>query len=208
MTVAELGADTLLTVEEESQFLVVWRRFRRHKLALAGLGAIIFILLASAFAPAIAPYDPIHDQDLSDRNAPPTLQHIMGTDRIGRDVFSRLLFAGRISLFVAFSVVIVSESFGAVVGAISGYYGGWVDSIIQRIVEFLLTIPLLPLLLALSALLGGIQIPFLPREWSSAVIIIIIFGLFPFPALVFGRFGLEAFTRDLGRLFEPIDPAE
>ncbi len=178
MTVAELGAETLLTAKEESQLLIIWRRFRRHKLALAGLSAIILILLASAMAPAIAPYDPIHDQDLTDRNAPPSLEHVMGTDRIGRDVFSRLLFAGRISLFVAFTVVLISETFGAVVGAISGYYGGWVDAVIQRFVEFLLTIPLLPLLLALSALLGGIQIPFLPKEWSSAVIIIIILTAF------------------------------
>lgn len=178
MAVAELEAEALLTLEEESQFLIIWRRFRKHKLALAGLVVITIILLAVILAPLIAPYDPIKDLNLQNMNAPLSLEHLMGTDRIGRDVFSRLLYAGRISLFVAFSVVIFSESVGAIVGAVSGYYGGVVDSLIQRVVEFLLTLPLLPLLLALSAILGGVYIPGLPREWSSAVIIIIILSVF------------------------------
>lgn len=178
MSVVELEAETLLTVEEESQFVVVWRRFRKHKLALAGLFTIAFIVIICALAPVIAPYDPIKDQNLLNRNAPPSLEHLMGTDQLGRDVFSRLLYAGRISLFVSFTVVLISETFGAIIGAISGYYGGWVDAVIQRFVEFMITLPLLPLLLALSALLGGIVIPGLPREWSSAVIIIIILTAF------------------------------
>ncbi len=178
MTIAELTAETLQTVTEESQLLIVWRRFKRHRLALAGLGVVLFFIVAVILAPVIAPYDPIKDMNLSLMNAPPSTQHIMGTDQLGRDVFSRLLYAGRISLFVAFAVVLVSEPLGAIIGAISGYYGGKVDSVIQRYVEFLLTLPLLPLLLALSALLRGIAIPGLPREWSSAVIIIIILTAF------------------------------
>lgn len=178
MSVAELGAEGLLTVREEGQLLVVWRRFRRHRLALAGLGVILFIIIAVVLAPILAPYDPIREQNLQLMNAPPSAQHWMGTDQLGRDVFSRLLYAGRISLFVAFSVVLVSESIGAFIGAISGYFGGWVDSVIQRFVEFLLTLPLLPLLLALSALLTGVEIPGLQPEWSSAVIIIIILTAF------------------------------
>lgn len=98
----------------------------------------------------------------------------MGTDAIGRDVFSRLLYAGRISLFIAFVVVLVQETMGTVIGAISGYYSGVTDDIIQRITEFMLTLPLLPLLLALSAILRDVTIPGLPREWSSAVIVMII----------------------------------
>ncbi|RME47441.1 MAG: ABC transporter permease [Chloroflexi bacterium] len=178
MAVSELQAETLLSVQEESQIVVVWRRFRKHKLAVAGLITIVFFVAICALAPVIAPYDPIKDQNLLNRNAPPSLEHIMGTDQLGRDVFSRLLYAGRISLFVAFTVVVVSETFGAIIGAISGYYGGWVDAVIQRFVEFMITLPLLPLLLALSALLGGIAIPGIPREWSSAVIIIIILTVF------------------------------
>lgn len=178
MAVAELEAEALRTVKEEGQFLLIWRRFRKHKLALAGFTVIFLIALAVALAPMIAPYDPVKDYNLINRNAPPSLEHLMGTDELGRDVFSRMLYAGRISLVVAFTVVLVSESFGAVIGAISGYFSGWLDSVIQRTVELLITIPTLPLLLAVSALLRGITIPGLPREWSSAVIIIVVLTAF------------------------------
>jgi len=174
MAVAELEIEPLLVQKEESQLRIVWRRFRRHRLALAGGGLIVFFIVVTALAPLIAPYDPIHDQDLTTCNVRPSMEHWMGTDQIGRDVFSRLLYAGRISLFVAFTVVIFSETFGALVGAFSGYYGGWVDNVIQRFVEFMLTLPLLLLLLAFSALLRGIKIPGLPPEWSSAAIITLI----------------------------------
>jgi peptide/nickel transport system permease protein len=102
----------------------------------------------------------------------------MGTDNVGRDVFTRLLYAGQISLAVAFIVTFFVTIIGVLVGAFSGYYGGMLDDVIQRFVEFLITIPLLPLLLAFSALLRGIRVPGLPREWSSAVIITIILILF------------------------------
>ncbi len=181
--VATLDSEALVTVQEESPWKIIWRRFRKHKLALAGIFTISFIALACFLAPWIAPYHPIRDIARDEngqilRNDPPSLEHLMGTDNIGRDVFSRLLYAGRISLLVAFIVTIFSTLIGVIVGAISGYYGGWVDDVIQRFVEFLITIPLLPLLLAFSALLRGVVIPGLPREWSSAVIITIILTLF------------------------------
>ena len=181
--VVSLESETLSTVTEESPWKVIWRRFRKHKLALAGIVTITLIALACFLAPWVAPYDPIRDlardangQILS--NDPPSREHLMGTDSIGRDVFSRLLYAGRISLAVAFIVTIFATIIGVVIGAFSGYYGGTLDDVIQRFVEFLITIPLLPLLLAFSALLRGLSIPGLPPEWSSAVIITIILILF------------------------------
>ena len=183
MAVAELDRETLAKVKEESFLNIVWIRFRRHKLAVVSMFVLIIIILACTFASVIAPYDPVRSQTDENgviyKNAAPSLKFIMGTDAIGRDVFSRLLHAGRISLMIAFVVTILAETFGSLIGAISGYFGGWVDEVIQRIVEFLITLPLLPLLLAVSALLRGITIPFLPPEWSSAVIIafiLIIFG--------------------------------
>lgn len=194
MAVAKLESESLLTVEEESQWLLVWRRFRKHKLALAGMFTITVIALACFFAPWVAPYDPfVLDTNVETsqiiKNAPPSLEHFMGTDSIGRDVFSRLLYAGRISLLVAFTVTILSLSIGVFVGGVSGYYGGWLDDVIQRFVEFLITLPLLPLLLAFSALMRGVELPGLPREWSSAVIISIIliaFGWMGYTNLVRG----------------------
>jgi peptide/nickel transport system permease protein len=181
--VVSLESETLSTVTEESPWKVIWKRFRKHKLAVAGMVTIGLIALACFLAPLYAPYDPVRDLSRDEngqilRNDPPSIEHLMGTDNIGRDVFTRLLYAGQISLAVAFIVTIVSTVIGVVIGAFSGYYGGWIDDVIQRFVEFLITIPLLPLLLAFSALLRGITIPGLPPEWSSAVIITIILTVF------------------------------
>jgi peptide/nickel transport system permease protein len=182
MAVAELERESLLTVEEESYWKLIWRRFRKHRLAVTGMIVFTLIALACFLAPWIAPYDPIAlNKDANGallRNSPPSSEHLMGTDTIGRDVFSRLLYAGRISLFVAFIVVFVQETIGVSLGAVSGYFGGKLDDFIQRITEFMLTLPLLPLLLALSAILRDVTIPGLPREWSSAVIITIILIVF------------------------------
>jgi len=181
--VVSLESETLSTITEESPWKVIWKRFRKHKLAVAGMVTIGLIALACYLAPLYAPYDPVRDLSKDEngqilRNDPPSIEHLMGTDNIGRDVFTRLLYAGQISLSVAFIVTIISTIMGVVIGAFSGYYGGWIDDVIQRFVEFLITIPLLPLLLAFSALLQGITIPGLPPEWSSAVIITIILTVF------------------------------
>jgi peptide/nickel transport system permease protein len=194
MAVAELERETLATVKEESFWGVVWKRFRKHKLAVGGGFVLIVIIAACLLAPWVAPYNPTtinkDENGAIYRNAPPSAKFIMGTDAIGRDVLSRLLFAGRISLMVAFVVTLCAETVGMIIGAISGYFGGWVDDIIQRFVEFLLTLPLLPLLLAFSAILRGLTIPGMPQEWSSAVIIAVIL-------IVFGWMGSSRLMRGM-----------
>lgn len=179
MAIAELQGETLLTIEEESYWSIIWRRFYKHKLAVASMVIIILIAAACFAAPIVAPYDPVSDLAKNEsgailRNAPPSSEYLMGTDSIGRDVLTRLLYAGRISLTVSFLVVLIRELIGVLVGAISGYYGGWVDDVIQRTVEFLITLPTLPLLLAFSAMLRNVTIPGVPEEWSSAIIISLI----------------------------------
>lgn len=176
--VEKLEAEGLLTPEQQSMVAVVWGRFRRHKLALAGLILIIVFILMAIFANLIAPYDPINYQDPYNKNAPPSAEHLLGTDEIGRDVFSRLLYAARISLSVSLIVTLLSQTIGALLGGISGYFGGWVDMIIQRFVEFMLVLPLLPLLLAFSSLLRGVTIPGVPDQWTSVVIITFILTIF------------------------------
>jgi len=182
MAVAELDRESLAKVKEESFTRIVWNRFRKHKLAVVSMIVLAVIILACVFAPWIAPYNPVKSQKDENgtiiKNSPPTSEFWMGTDAIGRDVFSRLLYAGRISLLIAFVVTLCAESMGAFIGAMSGYFGGRVDDLIQRTVEFLLTLPLLPMLLAFSALLRGIKISFLPPEWSSAFIIAVILIFF------------------------------
>jgi len=182
MAVAELDRESLAKVKEESYLRIIWTRFRRHKLAVISMFILTVIILSCVFASVIAPYNPtVSQKDASGailKNAGPSLKYLMGTDSIGRDVFSRLLYAGRISLLIAFVVTIFAETAGAFIGAVSGFFGGWVDEVIQRTTEFFITLPLLPLLLAFSALLRGVQISFLPAEWSSAVIIAIILIVF------------------------------
>jgi peptide/nickel transport system permease protein len=118
---------------------------------------MIFIFLISLFAQQIAPFEP-DEVDVNARFVAPGTTvggklHLLGTDNIGRDYFSRLLYAGRISLTVAVLSVLVSELIGIIVGSIAGFYGGWIDSVLMRFVEFLLTIPSLPLLLIVSSML-------------------------------------------------------
>jgi peptide/nickel transport system permease protein len=173
MAVAEATAESLLTLREESRLSLIWRRFRRHRLAVLGGVVILFFLIVALLAPLIAPYDPLA-QDLKLKNAGPSREHLLGTDELGRDTLSRLMYAARISLFVAFTVVLISETIGVIIGAISGFYGGWVDSLIQRFVEFMLSLPTLPLLLALSAIFRDVTFPGLSREWSSAIVIVLV----------------------------------
>jgi peptide/nickel transport system permease protein len=145
---------------QENQLVVIARRFLRHRLATASLLLILFVFVASLLAPVITvfPRDAI-DISSTHRPAPPGVVdnqgrvHIFGIDQLGRDEFTRVLYAARVSLSIAFAVVLASETFGALVGATAGYFGGAVDMLISRIIEFMLTIPQLPILLIISAIL-------------------------------------------------------
>lgn len=170
MAVAELQAETLAAPQEESQIAVIWRRFIRHKLAVAGMVVILLLVALAVLAPWIAPYDP-YQQNLAPQYSNPSAQHLLGTDELGRDVFSRLLYAARLSLFITVVVNVSVIMIGIFVGAVAGYYGGWVDDLVMRFVEFMLTLPTLPLLLFFSAILRGLTIPGLPDEWSNAIVI-------------------------------------
>ena len=156
--VAKLSAEAV-TIEERTPFQIVMKRFRRHRLAMISLVIMIGILLITVLAPVIAPFK-ITELSVNDYfvkwgtvDQATGRVHYMGTDNIGRDYFSRLIYAGRISLTVAILSVLISETIGIIVGAISGFFGGWVDAVLMRFVEFMLTIPTLPLLLIISSML-------------------------------------------------------
>ncbi len=161
MAVTELDLpEELLDTREEGQLGAIWRRFRRHRLALAGLSIIVVIVTICALANLIAPYDPL-GQDLINRNQGPTAAHLLGTDELGRDVLSRLLYAGQISLSIGFSVSLLAELFGTTIGAIAGYFGGWTDNLLMRMVDLTLTLPTLPILLVLASIFRDGGIPML-----------------------------------------------
>ena len=145
--------------KEESQFTLLSRRFFRHKLAVVSLCLLIVVFLASLFAKQIAPFGPTEIGINNEFALPGAIHpesgktHWLGTDNLGRDYFSRLVYAARISLSVALCVVAFSTVIGSLFGAIAGFYGGLVDDAAMRFVEFMLTIPDLPLLLILSSIL-------------------------------------------------------
>lgn len=138
----------------KSQFKLFFRRFCRNKLAVFGLIFIVFIILVALFAPFIAPYG-YDDQNVSIRLTKPNSEHWFGTDDLGRDVFSRMIYGARVSLSVGISTTAISMFTALIIGMISGYYGGRTDNIIMRIVDVFLAIPSILLSIAIAATLGG-----------------------------------------------------
>ena len=130
------------------------RRLRRDHAAVAGAGFLIFMVLVSLLAPLIAPADPTAT-DLAQRLRPPgSPGHLLGTDELGRDLLSRLIWGGRISLAVGFTAVLAAMSAGVVLGLVSGYFGRWIDPLIMRCIDVLMAFPSLLLAIAVVASLG------------------------------------------------------
>lgn len=131
-----------------------WVRFRRNRTAMTGAGVVLALYLLAIFAPLLSPYDPVshHDDLPAMRHAPPSREHWLGTDKFGRDIFTRILYGARISLAISFLAVAISVALGSVLGAVSGYAGGFVDAVIMRFVDALISIPRLFLLLTCIAL--------------------------------------------------------
>jgi len=133
-----------------SQKQLFWRQFRKHKLALISGGLLLFMCALVLLAPWIAPYefdaiDPLHGRQ------PPTPQHWLGTDDLGRDLYTRLLYGGRISLAIGVFSALVGTGVGTLMGALAGYYGKTIDNVIMRATDVAFSIPSLPLLIILSA---------------------------------------------------------
>jgi peptide/nickel transport system permease protein len=129
------------------------RRFLRHRLAVLGLSVMIVIVLSAIFAPLLTPWEP-NQVDLTARNQAPSGEHWLGTDRTGRDILTRTLYAGRISLMVGVVAVAISVVIGAVLGAIAGYFGGLWDSLIMRFTDIVMTFPAIVAILTLAAIVG------------------------------------------------------
>ncbi len=132
---------------------VVWRRLRRQHAAMLGLFIIVSLALLGIFAPFLTPYDPVK-QDLTHVLLPPSRSHLLGTDHLGRDILARILYGTRLSLFIGFLAVGLGLLVGVPLGIISGYYGGWLDIVIQRFVDVMLAFPSFLLALSLVSLLG------------------------------------------------------
>lgn len=144
-----------LQIEARSQWQLARRRFFRHKLAMASIVILLIIFGAAIFAEKITTYD-FAEQDFANSSIGPTTEgrHFFGTDQIGRDYFTRVIYGIRTSARVAFLVAFLSTVIGTAVGAVAGYFGGWVDNLLMRLTDLVLTLPVLAVLLVASALLG------------------------------------------------------
>ncbi|QPC85189.1 ABC transporter permease [Phototrophicus methaneseepsis] len=132
---------------------VAIRKMLKNKQAMLGVAIILFLVLVALFAQVIAPYDP-YKTDYSAYKEPPSAQHLLGTDELGRDVLSRLIYGTRISLTIGVAVAVIAMGIGVPLGAIAGYYGGTVDLIIMRIVDILMAFPFIVLAIAMVAIAG------------------------------------------------------
>jgi peptide/nickel transport system permease protein len=130
-----------------------WARFRRHKLALFGLAVLILLGAAAIFANVLAAYDP-NRGDLTQLRSAPGARHLLGTDSAGRDVMARLLFGARISMTVGIVAVSISAAIGTLIGMEAGYARGWIDNVLMRFTEVVMTFPVLFAVIVLVALVG------------------------------------------------------
>ncbi|GGE02285.1 peptide/nickel transport system permease protein [Gemmobacter megaterium] len=133
------------------------RALARNPLAMVGLAVIVLLLVMAALAPWIAPYSPLEGM-LSNRLQPPSSAHWMGTDELGRDIFSRVVHGSRITLMIVILVAVIAAPLGLIIGTVAGYYGGWVDKVLMGLTDIFLSLPRLILALAFVAALGpGIE---------------------------------------------------
>ncbi len=143
----EAGEDRFKELRE------AWIRFKANKAALISLYVIVALTLASLFAEFIMPYDP-YAFDIQRALEPPSLEHPFGLDNLGRDILSRIILGGRYSIGIAYAAVLLGSAIGVVLGLISGYYSRWVDDVIQRFTDALLSLPTLILAIALVTVMG------------------------------------------------------
>jgi peptide/nickel transport system permease protein len=154
-------------VKGDSQWAIAGRQFRKNKLAIAGLLVMLVLYLVAILAPIIAPYDPAAQGNIVlTRYRPPSAENLLGTDKFGRDIFSRVIYGARISLSIGFIAVGIGLVLGTAVGALAGYFGRWVDTVLMRFTDMMLSIPRLILLIVTIAL-------FTPSIW----LVVIVLGL-------------------------------
>ena len=170
---------TLPTRRRDSPRYRFWRRLWRHKLGMLGLTMILLLLFVALFAPLLAGIDPAKT-DLKLRNQPPSAEHLLGTDAIGRDGWARLVYGARISLSVGLVAVGIYTSIALVLGSIAGYMGGMVDNVIMRITDIIMCFPTFLLIITVASVL--------PPNIFNIMVIIGIFGWPGMTRLVRGQF--------------------
>jgi len=167
------------TKPPETMTSLVWRRFRRHPGAMVG-AVVLAIMILSVIMAGLSPYDP-EVSDIENRFQPPSWAHPFGTDGLGRDILVRILYGGRVSISVGFLVVGISLSIGVPIGSAAGYFGGWVDSVLSKLIDATMSLPALMFMILLSAILREIDLPFLKS--NSRLTISLVLGVLSWPTV-------------------------
>jgi len=144
-----------IVVKKRSQFMAIWFRFRKNKLALVGLTLLICLASVAIFADLIANYEEkAITQNIRQRLQKPSPDHLFGTDHLGRDLFARIIHGARISISLGILTICISVSVGAIIGAVSGYYGGKLDNVLMRIMDVIIAVPNILMAISIVAALG------------------------------------------------------
>jgi peptide/nickel transport system permease protein len=180
------GSAEVMRRETESLTRLTLRRFLRHRVALISIGILTLVILSALLAP-LSPYSPTGQNPANDL-APPSVEHWFGTDDLGRDVFTRTLYGGRISIMVGLLATALSLLVGVVVGAVSGYFGGWIDNVLMRITDAFLSLPSLFVLILISTMLRDLPVMQLRNSvWVVILVIAVLSWMWP-ARLVRGEF--------------------
>src|SRR5436305_1414059 len=185
-TVAQAQEEQRLAPSEASQLVTTWRRFRKHRLGLLGLTMLTVLMLSVIIVPIISPFtfEGINEaspfQPAGSVSILNNHTYFIGTDEVGRDNLTRLFYAGRISLAVGLITTLLVVLIGSLVGALAGFYGGWVDTLLMRLVDLLLSLPTLPILLILSQMLNssGVMDRIFGKGLGTVATIILVLTLF------------------------------
>lgn len=185
---------TYATEESGSPTVLLWRRFRKHRLAMGSLILLIVLAAAVFAAPLVEAWSGLDANrvDLMTRFAAPSLQHPLGADELGRDLFLRLLYGGRVSLTVGLAAALIAAVIGTIIGLAAGYFGGTLDALLMRVTDGVISLPLLPLLIVLAAVdLTQIGIPAEVADSPQAslyriVVLVALVGWTPVARLVRG----------------------
>lgn len=168
----------IIKVKAASPWTLAMRRLKKNKLAMFGLGVLVFMFLFSFIGPFLSPFES-NGIDFANIKKPPSSSNLFGTDMLGRDILTRLMYAGRISLMVGLIAVSIQVIIGGTLGSLAGYYGGWIDTIIMRIVDIFLCVPSLPILIIIGAILSEAEVP--PN--IRIIYLMFIIGLLSWPSM-------------------------
>lgn len=173
MTTRTLTLGATPIAKERTMRSIIWRQFRRHQMAVVSLFILGMLIFGAIFVPVLSPYDP-EASSMRERSQPPSLVHPMGTDTLGRDILTRLLYGGRVSLTIGLLATVVGIGIGTTVGAMAGYYGGVIDNLLMRFTDLFIALPRIFMLIIMTLLMRSLDVGILSANGGVGGIVLIL----------------------------------